>query len=253
MPLNGVSKKEGNVMILEKFRYPFLGRMRRAEGLPPVIPANFKVRLGTNPQTVFEASVALSLLLVICGFVLFPRTGSGVVQVSYTQELVKIEDVEVTRQLDRPPPPPRPLIPIEAPADEALDDVTIHDTELNLAENVAPAQPMKSSEPEEEYFVAVEEMPEIKGGMESLMKNLIYPELAIRAGLQGTVYIVAFINEKGDVDKVEVLRGIGGGCDEAALEAVKKTKFIPGRQRGQPIKTQVSIPIRFHLTTISSF
>lgn len=235
-------------MVLDKYKDPFLGRMRKPEGLPPKFTRGYDVVLGTNPTVVFEASLALSLLLVISGFVFFPEGGEVSKVTPFSQEMVKIEDVDVTRQQDRPPPPPRPLIPIEAPADEVLDDATIRDTELRVAESVAPPPP-KTEEDEAEYFVAVEEMPELKGGMEAIMRNLVYPELAIRAGLQGVVYVVAYINEKGDVDRAEVLKGIGGGCNEAALEAVKKAKFIPGRQRGRPMKTRVSIPIRFNLTT----
>lgn len=236
-------------MVLDKYRDPFLGRMRRPEGLPPKFTRPHSQTLGAHPKVIFEASLALSLFLTICGFVFFPEAGETSRITTFTQEMVKIEDVDVTRQLDRPPPPPRPLIPIEAPSDEVLDDATIRDTELNVAETVAPPPP-KVENDEAEYFIAVEEMPEVKGGIESIMRNLVYPEIAIRAGLQGVVYIVAFVNENGDVDRAEVLKGIGGGCNEAALEAVKKAKFIPGRQRGRPMKTRVSIPIRFNLTTV---
>jgi protein TonB len=96
--------------------------------------------------------------------------------------------------------------------------------------------------------MAVEEMPQLVGGMTALMKSLEYPELAIRAGIQGRVYIVAFVNEQGDVVRAEILKGIGGGCDEAALAAVKKAKFIPGKQRGKPVKTRISIPVEFKLS-----
>ncbi len=60
--------------------------------------------------------------------------------------------------------------------------------------------------------------------------------------------VLAFINEKWEVVKAEVQRGIGAGCDEAAIAAVMKAKFIPGRQRGKPMKVRVSISIRFQLT-----
>jgi protein TonB len=44
-----------------------------------------------------------------------------------------------------------------------------------------------------------------------------------------------------------VIRGIGGGCDEEALEAVSKARFTPGLQRGRPVKVQYSLPIVFRL------
>ena len=53
--------------------------------------------------------------------------------------------------------------------------------------------------------------------------------------------------ETGTVTKANVIKGIGAGCDEAALNAVLKTKFKPGKQRGKPVKVQVSIPVVFKL------
>lgn len=97
------------------------------------------------------------------------------------------------------------------------------------------------------YFVAVEEMPEPVGGMKSIQEKILYPEIAKRAGIEGKVYVLAFIDENGNVVSAKILKGIGAGCDEAALNAVKETKFTPGKQRGKPVKTQVSIPIMFKL------
>ncbi len=47
--------------------------------------------------------------------------------------------------------------------------------------------------------------------------------------------------------KLQYLKGIGAGCDEAARDAVIATKFKPGKQRGVPVKVQVSIPVVFKL------
>lgn len=98
-----------------------------------------------------------------------------------------------------------------------------------------------------EYPVAVEEMPEPIGGIKSIQEKIHYPEIAKRAGIEGKVYVLAFINENGDVVSTKILKGIGAGCDEAALDAVKQTKFIPGKQNGKPAKVQVAIPIMFKL------
>lgn len=97
------------------------------------------------------------------------------------------------------------------------------------------------------YFVAVQKMPELIGGLYSIQKNIIYPEIAKRAGIEGKVYVLAFIDEQGDVVNARIIKGIGAGCDEAALQAVKLVKFKPGQQEGKPVKTQVSIPIVFKL------
>lgn len=97
------------------------------------------------------------------------------------------------------------------------------------------------------YFVAVEEMPEPIGGIKGIQERITYPEIAKRAGVEGKVYILAFVDEAGNVTKAQVLKGIGAGCDEAARDAVLATKFKPGKQRGVPVKVQVSIPIIFKL------
>ncbi|MBE0571501.1 MAG: energy transducer TonB [Ignavibacteriaceae bacterium] len=96
-------------------------------------------------------------------------------------------------------------------------------------------------------FVAVEKMPEPIGGIKGIQGKLKYPRKAIKNKVEGTVYILAFVDEFGDVTKAMVLKGIGSGCDEVALEAVKETKFIPGMQEGKNVKVQISIPIIFRL------
>lgn len=233
-------------MILEKFRYAFMGRMRRPEGVAPLVERDQTIDLGASPTVVFEGSLAISIFLVILVFLFFPTMRTTAFSAPAPQEFVKFEDIENTRQLTRPPPPPRPAIPIEAPSDQVLEDVQLTSSELNVEEDTAPPPP-KSEEIEDEYFVAVEDMPEPVGGLEAIQRSVDYPEIARRAGVQGRVFVLAYVNEKGEVTKTEVQRGIGGGCDEEAAAAVLKAKFVPGRQRGKPVKVRVSIPIRFQL------
>lgn len=236
-------------MILDKFRYAFMSRMRRAEGLPPKVDRDPRKTLGASPAVIFEVSTIASLSLVIFTFLFFPRFDRPKNLFEIEQEFVKFEEIEKTRQENRPPPPPRPPIPIEAPSDETLDDVTIGDTEINLAQDLAPPAPKSDDDDVDSYFVAVEEMPQLIGGMESIMRRVVYPELALRAGVQGKVFVVAFVNEKGEVVKAEVQKGIGAGCDEAAVAAVMHAKFIPGKQRGKPVKVRISIHIKFQVSS----
>jgi protein TonB len=90
-------------------------------------------------------------------------------------------------------------------------------------------------------------MPEPVGGLPAIYQLIKYPEVAKRAGLEGKVYVLAFINENGDVDDVKVVKGIGGGCDEATVQAVKQTKFTPGKMAGAPAKVKMSLQIQFKL------
>ncbi|MFZ1289062.1 MAG: energy transducer TonB [Melioribacteraceae bacterium] len=100
----------------------------------------------------------------------------------------------------------------------------------------------------DEYFDAVEEMPFPIGGMQAIQQKIKYPENAKQSGIEGRVYVKAFIDENGNVANAEIIKGTEESLDIAALEAVKATKFEPGRQRGKSVKVQVSIPILFKLS-----
>lgn len=100
---------------------------------------------------------------------------------------------------------------------------------------------------EDIYYVVVEEQPSPVGGLKAIQEKIRYPEEAKQNGIEGRVFVKAFINEEGAVERVELLKGIGYGCDIAAMQAVMDTEFTPGKQRGEPVKVQVSIPIVFKL------
>ena len=95
----------------------------------------------------------------------------------------------------------------------------------------------------EVYLVAVEQMPEPLGGMESI-KDKIPPSLK-SSGVKGTVYVLAYIDENGTVRKVLLSKGIGGEADQAALNAVRRTHFRAGRKAGVPVKVQMLLAILF--------
>jgi TonB family protein len=85
------------------------------------------------------------------------------------------------------------------------------------------------------------------GGMAAIQKNIHYPELAKRAGIEGTVYIRTDIDQYGNVTNTNILEGIGSGCDEAAINAVKQVKFKPAVRDSMPVKYYITIPIKFTL------
>lgn len=100
---------------------------------------------------------------------------------------------------------------------------------------------------DEEYLAFAEVMPEPVGGIESIYKKISYPEVAKRAGLEGKVYVMAFIGANGSVDDVKVIKGIGGGCDEAVIDAVKTSKFKPASNKGASTKVKLSLAFTFKL------
>lgn len=166
------------------------------------------------------------------------------------QEVVEMEEIIQTRQIETPPPPPRPPVPVEVPNDEIIEDVDIDisaDLDLGGQLSMPPPPPAQEEDPEEDFFVVVEDMPELIGGLAELQSNIRYPEMARRAGIEGRVYVQFIVNEQGNVENPQVIRGIGGGCDEEAVRAVSQAKFRPGMQRGRPVRVQYSLPIFFRL------
>ena len=96
-------------------------------------------------------------------------------------------------------------------------------------------------------YKTVEQMPEVIGGVKAIYKEIKYPKRAIKAGVEGRVFLQFVVDEKGDVQDPKVLRGIGTGCDKAAIAALKKVKFKPGVHKGEKVKVQYSLPITFKI------
>lgn len=100
---------------------------------------------------------------------------------------------------------------------------------------------------EEEYLLNIEKMPSPVGGLESIMKKIYYPEIAQKTKTEGKVYVLIYISENGDVDEVKLVKGIGMGCDDVAMNAIKKTKFTPGMDKGVAVKSKMSLALTFKL------
>jgi len=100
---------------------------------------------------------------------------------------------------------------------------------------------------EDPYLPFAQVMPSPVVGMETIYKHISYPDIAKKAGVSGKVYVLVYVNEKGGVDQVKVVRGIGAGCDEAAIDGVKEAKFSPGKNNGAAVKVKLSLAIVFKI------
>ncbi|MEJ2617856.1 MAG: energy transducer TonB, partial [Ignavibacteriaceae bacterium] len=138
-----------------------------------------KADLRAHYKKTFEYSLIISLVFLIVSFKFFPNIQEKKVALEGPQELINMEDIQQTRQENRPPPPPKPPIPIEAPSEDVLQDIEIQSTELDVNANVAappPPEETKKTEEEPQYFVAVEDMPEPIGGIAAIQSKIVYPE-----------------------------------------------------------------------------
>lgn len=212
-----------------------------------MIHKNPKFDLRLKYRKALEVSVIIALALIIVAFMFFPHVETPVMASLVPQEVITTEPIDPTAQPLRPPPPPRPPIPIESPIDEPLPNAPIFPGSELIPDKSAPPPVTWKGGDDEKVFRIVEENPVPIGGIAAIRAEVKYPELAKRLGIEGTVTVVAFVNEEGIVVKAKVFKGIGVGCDEAAVDAVKRVRFEPGRQRGKPVKARVSIPIVFRL------
>src|SRR5690625_3402954 len=204
-----------------------------------------------NYYTVFlQVGLLLTLLICIGVVKLDWVTEAPEVIVLDEQEIVEMEEIIQTRQIETRPAPHRQPGTVAAPYDQIIKDVTTHIGELDLGGSLdmpPPPPPPAEEEPEDDFFVGVEQMPDLIGGCGEHQSKIRYPEMARRAGIEGRVHIQFIVNERGEVENPVVVRGIGGGADEEALRVVSQAKFTPGMQRGRPVRVQYSLPIFFRL------
>ncbi len=74
-----------------------------------------------------------------------------------------------------------------------------------------------------------------------------YSEKARNAKLQGTVMLSIEVWEDGKAHNIRVLRPLGMGLDEKAIEAARQWKFVPGKKDGRPVKVAAQIQMTFKL------
>jgi len=78
----------------------------------------------------------------------------------------------------------------------------------------------------------------------------IYPNLARRRGIQGTVVIIAGISPSGLVSSTKIKTSSGSGTlDNAAVKAIRGWRFTPATNNGRPITSEVEIPLTFKLSS----
>lgn len=98
--------------------------------------------------------------------------------------------------------------------------------------------------PPRDTFVPYDEKP-----VTLLLPAPKYPEMARKAGIEGTVYVEVLIDKLGKVRDARVIKesGANAGFEEAALEAAWKGEWRPAMQNKQPVAVRVSYPVTFRL------
>ena len=195
------------------------------------------------PTRIREVTLGVILSISLL-FYLFPKFLGEAEKVAATfQEEIETFDIPQTEQIKIPEPPARPSVPIASEDDFFDEDITIEDTDLEDFEDwVAPSD---ESGPDDK-FIPYDQAPRPKIPLGDL---IIYPELAREAGIEGKIFVRAFINTKGIVTATKIVKGLPNtGLDEAALNAIKKSRWYPARQRDKKVGIWLTIPVDFSLT-----
>jgi protein TonB len=200
-----------------------------------------KADLKLKYRKTLEVSMIFALLILIFTFYAFKKFEVGIKLPTSIDIKIEVIDIPPTEQLQRPPPPARPAIPIESEDDELLDDVTIEETDVVFDQTPDAPPPPPPEEDEVFEFFAVSEKP-------VLISKAVpqYPDLARKAQIEGKVVITVTIDKQGNVENAVVFKSVPM-LDQAALAAAIQCKFKPAKQRDQFVKVKMNIPFDFHL------
>ena len=183
----------------------------------------------------------LGIILVIIMFVIFPRFLPSVEFEDVDQIIIENIDIPQTQQIDNTPPPARPSIPVPSDDEDIADDLTLDELDFDDFSNL-DAPPPPPSGPKV-VFIPYDDPPQALSPIRPS-----YPEIAQEAGIEGVVVVQAFIDKKGRVKETLILKGVPNtGLDEAAMEAIRKTRFRPAKQRERAVGVWISIPVNFKL------
>ncbi len=169
-----------------------------------------------------------------------------------------MEKIKQTEQQMEVPPPPKAQVPVEVPDNTVVEQEDVNfDASLDLSSTLdttmgppGPDEPSTTTaeeDPGDEIFVAVEQEPELIGGMQALQKEIDYPDFAEKAGIEGRVFVEFIVDKEGNVQNPKIARGVHKLLNKEALRVVKKMKFRPGKQRRRAVKVRFTLPVTFEL------
>ena len=194
-------------------------------------------------------SLTGSVFLHAALFGLFPTLELSAYTKSHEPVILQIENIPETRQQRRPPPAPRPLVPIASDSPDIPDDATIETTDVDFFDDLAPPPPLAETavvelEEEEDEIVEiwkVEKRPEFTKQVKPE-----YPEIAKKAGIEGRVTVLVLVDKRGQVESVGKISG-PEVFHEVARTAALQFEFTPAIQNDKPVKVWVALPFKFQL------
>ncbi|CAA9222071.1 MAG: putative TonB-dependent receptor [uncultured Adhaeribacter sp.] len=243
----------------------------------------FFLRRIYNKHVTIATILAIALFILFISAPLIARLIGGGDDTDKVAKVEKVVELAEPPSLENKPPPPPPDLPPppppvvstvkftppvikkdeevreeeEIPDQKELEDVVIatetvvgNTNQEVLTEVAAPTE--VGEVVEDKIFTFVEQNPEFPGGLESMYKylgkNIRYPAVASRNGLEGNVILQFVVGKQGEISDITVVKSLGGGTDEEAMRVVKSMpKWNPGKQNGRAVNVRYTLPVRFKL------
>jgi TonB family protein len=210
-------------VLMRNIKYPELARSAGIQGDVIIdvligrdgIPTEFKVLKSPSPEGNKELETAIIEGIKKTRFAPAQQNRKPVpfwIKIKVTFSLGKMGDIKAVQ----------PIVPLPL-----LEQKTVKDT-------------IPSILPEED-------MPKIVGGREALLKQIVYPESALKAGIEGTVKVDVKINKDGRPSEIRILEPLEKSTELeiAVLQAIMKVKFIPAKYKGNPIDFWMPVTVTF--------
>jgi len=217
-----------------------------------------KASLETKKPMITEIGIVVALAFVLFAFNYKSYDKAGATDFHFRFDDTPEEIIPITKPEVKPPPPAPPTqvhvisVVTNDVEVETVIEINAEANQETVIQDYVPVAKVEVPVEETDIFKVVEFDPEYPGGnaarMQFLQENIKYPQMARESGIQGTVYVTFVVETDGRVTDVRVLRGIGGGCDEEAIRVIQSMpKWVPGKQRGKPVRVQFNMPIKFTL------
>jgi periplasmic protein TonB len=204
--------------------------------------------LSLKHQLLSEIGLAFALLIFVLTFIISKEFEVVVKERDAVQDEIDVEQIEQTVQQKTIPKPKKPSITVREDDEDVAEDEEFEFAEDDSFDIPAPPPPPKFDVNEEIVdFFAIEQQPELIGGNKALYKAVKYPEMAQRAGVEG-IALIEFIVGVDGVPRDFIVKGEKPpelGFGEAAIAALQKVTFKPGKQRDRFVAVRMQQSIRF--------
>jgi protein TonB len=220
-----------------------------------------KANLENKKVLFLEIGLIVSLCIMIFAFE-YRSYDKGDEEQMVRRDDVAIENIDIPQTENTPPPPPEEIPPAEPTEFEIVDDAVAIDNSFDITSlfndntntgvviNKRDIPDDEGLKEEDEIFTVVEAQAVPQEELDIyIRKNLVYPEAARQAGIEGTVSIQFVIEKDGSLTNIKIVRDIGGGCGEELVRIFKSMpKWKPAMQRGKPVRNQFGKNVKFSLS-----